>query len=525
MRSLLASLLSCAVVAAQPAPLRVVVGVEPAVFAAKQSWPGRLDGLFAASGVAVEVVAAPCADEDAVVDLAALAPDLLVLPAQTDLLAVRRRIKVRDVVWMATGPLPEGFAPPAKDGVIALAAALATASSPASVGHLGISADGAFTERGHHAVAHLVTVALLPRLSPEKPWPKRHTTLPLIDLAAETARQVIVDREAGQYLGHPTTTLLADGKTMLCVYPKGHGRGPIVFKRSGDGGRTWSERLPTPASWATSQETPTLYRVRDPRGGERLLVFSGLHPIRVAASDDAGATFSELAPIFPRGGIVAMGALATRRDHTLVAWFHDDGRFFLPQARAARPVVFTLYQTTSADGGRTWTEPTAILRDVRTHPCEPGFVLAPDGAKWLLLLRENSRRRNSLAITSTDEGATWSAPRELPASLTGDRHVARYAPDGRLVVTFRDTGHVSPTYGDWVAWVGTWNDLVGGGDGQYRVRLMDNTKDADCAYPGLELLPDGTFVTTTYGHWSAGEAPYVVSVRFTLAELDRLAAQ
>jgi hypothetical protein len=55
---------------------------------------------------------------------------------------------------------------------------------------------------------------------------------------------------------------------------------------------------------------------------------------------------------------------------------------------------------------------------------------------------------------------------------------------------------------------------------EYRVRLMDNHHGDDCAYPGLELLPDGTFVTTTYGHWTAGEPPYVVSVRFTLAELD-----
>lgn len=42
----------------------------------------------------------------------------------------------------------------------------------------------------------------------------------------------------------------------------------------------------------------------------------------------------------------------------------------------------------------------------------------------------------------------------------------------------------------------------------------------DCAWPGLELLPDGVFVTTTYGHWSAGEPPCVVSVRLTLAEMD-----
>jgi len=49
---------------------------------------------------------------------------------------------------------------------------------------------------------------------------------------------------------------------------------------------------------------------------------------------------------------------------------------------------------------------------------------------------------------------------------------------------------------------------------------MDNTKGADCTYPGVELLPDDTIVTTTYGHWTEGELAYVVSVRLKLAELD-----
>ena len=80
---------------------------------------------------------------------------------------------------------------------------------------------------------------------------------------------------------------------------------------------------------------------------------------------------------------------------------------------------------------------------------------------------------------------------------------------------------ISPTKGDWVGWVGTYEDIVQGREGQYRVRLMDNTKGADCAYPGVEVLPDGTFVTTTYGHWTEGELPYIVSVRFKLEELDR----
>jgi hypothetical protein len=35
-----------------------------------------------------------------------------------------------------------------------------------------------------------------------------------------------------------------------------------------------------------------------------------------------------------------------------------------------------------------------------------------------------------------------------------------------------------------------------------------------------KLAPDGTFVTMTYGHWTEGEAAYVVSVWFKLEELD-----
>ncbi|MCU0880188.1 MAG: glycoside hydrolase [Pirellulaceae bacterium] len=133
--------------------------------------------------------------------------------------------------------------------------------------------------------------------------------------------------------------------------------------------------------------------------------------------------------------------------------------------------------------------------------------------------------KNSYVIFSRDEGKTWTEPRELPGALTGDRHVAKYAPDGRLLISFRDTTHESPTKGDWVAWVGTYDDIVQGREGQYRIRLKDNTKGADCAYPGVEVLPDGTFVLTTYGHWQQGEQPYILSVRLKLTETDALAAK
>jgi hypothetical protein len=329
-----------------------------------------------------------------------------------------------------------------------------------------------------------------------------------------------VDREPGQYLGHPSTVLLADQRTIIAVYPKGHGAGPIVMKRSADGGRTWGERLPVPANWATSLETPTIFRVAAPAGRTRLLLFSGLHPIRLATSNDEGVTWTPLAPIGDFGGIVAMSSLVPLADGTLMAFFHDDGRFL---TGGGVPGRFRVYETTSSDHGLTWTAPDVIADDSLADLSEPGAVRSPDGRQIAVLLRENRRRFTSFVTVTNDEGRSWNRPRPLPRELTGDRHVARYAPDGRLVVTFRDMAAASPTRGDWVVWVGSYDDLLHGGRGQYRVRLMDNADSWDCGYAGLEALPDGTFVATSYGHWQAGAEPYIVSVRFSLAELDALA--
>jgi hypothetical protein len=376
----------------------------------------------------------------------------------------------------------------------------------------------------HRAVPATVLIAVglaAPALAQLKAF-----TIPLIDLSDDARRQVVVDREKGQYLGHPTTLLLEDGQTILCVYPKGHGKGAIVYKRSADGGKTWSERLPTPKSWETSLETPTLHRVVDASGKKRVILFSGLYPVRKAVSEDDGASWSDLKPIGDFGGIVAMASVVELKTGSgrYMALFHDDGRYFARGGRATG--VFNLYKTLSMDGGLTWSAPQAIFKSGELHLCEPGAIRSPDGKQIAVLLRENRRVKNSDVIFSGDEGVTWTAPRELPGALTGDRHVATYGPDGRLFVSFRDApprGTVSPTQGDWVGWVGRYEDIVDGRPGQYRVRLKDNHSAADCAYPGVERLPDGTIVTTTYGHWTPQESPYILSVRFTLQELDALA--
>jgi len=366
-----------------------------------------------------------------------------------------------------------------------------------------------------------------PALTPKAVKQKPSFDIPYLDLDSHKHRQVVVDKEKGLYLGHPTTVLLEDNKTILCVYPKGHGKGGIVYKRSTDAGLTWSKRLPTPKSWATSKEVPTLHRVIDAKGVKRIIMFSGLYPVRMAVTEDDGKTWSELKQVGDWGGIVTMGCvekLRTGAGHYM-AMFHDDGRFFAGKPNVTSPRAITLYKTFSTDGGLTWSFPQTIARSSQYHICEPGIIRSPDGKQLAVLLRENSRRHNSQIIFSNDEGKTWTDHRDLPGSLNGDRHTGKYAPDGRLLISFRSRspkGHKAPAEGDWVAWVGTYDDLVQGREGQYHVRLKNNENRWDCAYPGVEILPDGTFVTTTYGHWDKGEKPYILSVRLKLEELDKL---
>ena len=171
-------------------------------------------------------------------------------------------------------------------------------------------------------------------------------------------------------------------------------------QRSTDGGRTWSERLPTPKSWATSREVPTIHRVVDADGKKRLIRWSGLYPARLAVSENDGVKWSELKPAGDWGGIVVMGCLEELKTGKgeYLALFHDDGRFFTKKSKRAKPTVFTLYKTFSKDGGLTWSKPESIFARSDVHLCEPGIIRSPDGKQLCVLLRENSRRRNSFVI-------------------------------------------------------------------------------------------------------------------------------
>ncbi|WP_437229362.1 sialidase family protein [Planctomicrobium sp. SH661] len=354
-----------------------------------------------------------------------------------------------------------------------------------------------------------------PQLSKKQP-------LETIDLSSDTSQQSIVARGTEKiYQGHPHTLLMPDGKTILAAWTYGHGGVCGPLKRSDDGGLTWSELLPVPKSWSKVRNCPTLHRIVGPDGVARVFAFAGNGAMYQAVSLDDGQTFSEMKQNGLKTIVAPISIGAVEGGTKWLMWYHR-GNSDDPVDEHQDQSEKAVWQSASTDGGLTWGDSRIVCEVPGAYPCEPAVIRSPDGRQLLMCIRENTRKFNSLFITSDDEGQTWSNPKELTASLTGDRHLMRYAPDGRMVVVFRDRAD-GPTKGHFVAWVGAYEDVIDGREGEYRIKLLHHLgRKFDTGYPGLDVLPDGTFVATTYVQLKQDEKNSVVAVRFKLDEVDQM---
>ncbi len=368
-------------------------------------------------------------------------------------------------------------------------------------------------------------IASLARRTPEGVPPRQvvpahRDDLPLVDISGQRRRQVVIAAGTKEtYQGHATTLLMPDQRTMFAVWCIEHGGACGPLARSDDAGRTWTRLDDTlPAGFRRHRNCPSLYRIVDPQGKERLWVFSGSRGMDRLLSEDGGRTWVEMPALGFSCGMPFTGMVQLQDGRTAA----------FGQMRVAgrdQGVVMSV----SDDGGMTWSSPRVIAQQVDKDLCEPFVLRSPDGQELCCLMRENRHTANSMMCFSRDEGATWSAPQDTAWGLTGDRHEGVQAPDGRWVIAFRDRAQGSATYGQFVAWVGTYDDIRQARPGQFRIKLLHHhgsPRDGygwaytDTGYPGMELLPDGTIVATTYiKYWDDERRHSVVSTRFKLAEL------
>ncbi|MBN2356775.1 exo-alpha-sialidase [candidate division KSB1 bacterium] len=342
------------------------------------------------------------------------------------------------------------------------------------------------------------------------------TALPLVDISAETDHHVIIaEGTETVYQGHPTTVLMADGRTMYCVWNIGHGghAGPMAVSR--DAGLTWKrmdDQLPD--GFSTHENCPSIYRLMDVKTGTvRLWVFSAKPDMPRIVSEDGGKTWREL-PALGFDCVMTFSSIVRLKDATYMGFYHR---------REGESLV--VLQTGTSDGGLTWSEPRVIARVEGKLPCEPFVFRSPNQKELCCLMRENTHQGTSLMMFSSDEGETWTHPVATIWELAGDRHQGVYTQDGRLLIAFRDRAPNSPTYGHFVAWVGTYADIKNGKPGEYRIKLLHSHAGSDCGYPGVEITPDGTIVATTYIKYSVGPKKHsVVSTRFKMEETDASAA-
>ncbi len=227
----------------------------------------------------------------------------------------------------------------------------------------------------------------------------------------------------------------------------------VVVARSLDFGRTWS------FSWAERGDEDTDKPVLAVRGNDVYVGFNHEEEFFVAASHDAGQTFSvvNVNPGPEPGSSLAGGATIDPSGNVYFGW-----TAYSRHELQMRPV--SIFVSRSTDGGRTWG---TLLLDQSSAPpecpeqhCETGFLgaqiaLTSDAAGALYALwnagSANGGPERIYFSTSTTGGATWSARADVSTGPSNVEHgfpalVAGVSGDvriGWMDTRIREDGHPS----------------------------------------------------------------------------------
>lgn len=370
-----------------------------------------------------------------------------------------------------------------------------------------------------------------------KDLPASHFSIPQYDVAHIKKLQTSIHRDPNIYLGQPDSLLLEDGKTIYVVYPHGHGarerKTPQTYMAiSKDAGKTWVQKDPLPESFKDWKNAPVIHQLVDAKEKKRLILTVSYPRMRQAISEDMGETWSDYKDLFPKSmkDIPGYGGHAPPKN--MIPVNDKPGHYLMmyhttAKGSYAKKQLSRLITSSTTDGGLTWSSPRTVgtpsSKHKRARPVEPCIIRSPDGKELLALCNEFGKKYPALMMTSKDEGETWSELIEAGHDLAGQRHTPIYLPDGRIAMVFRDRSNFkeSSSYGDFVLWVGTYENIRKGTPGEYRVRLLDNRgQSGDTGYAGLELLPNGQLFTVTYCTMKDGQLPEIIGLHFDLKNFD-----
>lgn len=346
--------------------------------------------------------------------------------------------------------------------------------------------------------------------------------------------KVTVEQSSFQYYAHPDCVTLNDG-TVVTVYVKGHGKGALVMKKSTDFGQTWT-KVKTPSSWAHSEETPTIYKLDFKDNSTKYILITGCPGwgkkgggIRYSTSSD-GLNYTEFMAAWDED--YDENAISSEDDYhkTIVAMssltrLKENGEFIDKWMGTFHNYAFVNYKSylTFENGIPVWSDPEPLMpmwRDIEkeNNLCELEIVRSPDGNELMMLSRNNSRKARSMVCFSTDEGMTWSEPKEACEELFGDRHKACYGKDNKLIIAMRGLykdENNQTSFTGWRAWLGTYDDIKNYylGDttkkGEKTIVLNEDyafesirKKDPSGGYSGVVANDNGDFLLVGYGYFS-----------------------
>ncbi len=140
----------------------------------------------------------------------------------------------------------------------------------------------------------------------------------------------------------------------------------------------------------------------------------------MAITDDWGATWKASRPLCAFGNI--QPSIVQRKDGSLYTLMRDNG-----------PAPKRLHQSSSYDGGETWTE---VTDSALLNPGSGAEVIRLQNGHWLLIGNDTEDERSQLAVQiSDDEGVTWKWKRYLEKAESDPKSTRYHYPS---VIQARD---------------------------------------------------------------------------------------